>query len=93
MDSKPNFQVGVNRQYPPFSPLSLGERARVGKDRVHPLRLRPGTWFTGINHGQEVLTMPWNQESPMDQRVKLVSDWLGRRLPVSRPWPSMEQED
>jgi transposase InsO family protein len=66
----------------------------VGKDRVHPLRLRPGTWFTGINHGQEVLTMPWNQESPMDQRVKLVSDWLGgsytksqlsRRYGVSRP--------
>ncbi|WP_224796374.1 hypothetical protein, partial [Pseudomonas fluorescens] len=50
-------------------PLSPGERAGVGKDRVHPLHLRPGTWFTGINHGQEVLTMPWNQESPMDQRV------------------------
>ncbi|MBK5376334.1 transposase [Pseudomonas sp. TH43] len=38
--------------------------------------------------------MPWNQESPMDQRVKLVSDWLGgsytksqlsRRYGVSRP--------
>jgi len=38
--------------------------------------------------------MPWNQESPMDQRVKLVSDWLSgsytksqlsRRYGVSRP--------
>ena len=38
--------------------------------------------------------MPWNQESPMDQRVKLVSDWLGgsytksqlsQRYGVSRP--------
>jgi transposase InsO family protein len=38
--------------------------------------------------------MPWNQESPMDQRVKLVSDWLSgnytksqlsRRYEISRP--------
>ncbi|MBF6033810.1 helix-turn-helix domain-containing protein, partial [Pseudomonas sp. P155] len=38
--------------------------------------------------------MPWKQESPMDQRVKLISDWLSgsytksqlsRRYGVSRP--------
>ncbi|WP_205884492.1 hypothetical protein, partial [Pseudomonas kribbensis] len=62
-------QVDVTRMHNSVGSLSLRERAGVGKDRVHPLRLRPGTWFTGINHGQEVLTMPWNQESPMDQRV------------------------
>jgi hypothetical protein len=29
MDSKPNVQVGESLQYPPISPLSLRERARV----------------------------------------------------------------
>ncbi|SMF67296.1 helix-turn-helix domain-containing protein, partial [Pseudomonas sp. LAMO17WK12:I1] len=38
--------------------------------------------------------MPWNQESPMNQRIKLVADWLSgnftksqlaRRFDVSRP--------
>jgi hypothetical protein len=29
MDSQKSFQVGVILEYPPFSPLSLRERARV----------------------------------------------------------------
>jgi hypothetical protein len=36
MDSAKLFHVGVSPKYPPFSPLSLRERARVRANKLQP---------------------------------------------------------
>jgi hypothetical protein len=48
MDSKQNVQVGVFRQYPPISPLSLWERARVKGSSVTHKKARRQSLVCGL---------------------------------------------
>jgi putative transposase len=36
-----------------------------------------------IEYGQEVLPMPWKDIRPMDQKTRLIGDWLGQEYSIS----------
>ena len=55
--------------------------------QVHRLHISLGTWFTVSTHfgsnSQEVLSMPWNERSAMDQRTRFIADYLDDFFPFA----------